>query len=150
MGQLELIGKSYEDVEEQLSEIPECADLPKETIVQLLAGVDSDDVSSDNNQESDNGEVEAPIEIDSTEEVIKLDDSDENHKSDRDRSRDRSRSPPSRRRRDREPSEKRVDKDIASDIIKGHIRRVELKTKAASSDEETSKKSRKRKKEKKE
>ena len=56
----ELIGKSYEDVEEQLSEIAECADLPKETIVQLLAGVDSDDVSSDNNQESDNGEVEGP------------------------------------------------------------------------------------------
>ena len=49
----------------------------------------------------------APIEIDSTEEVIKLDDSDENHKSDR-RKKDRSRE----RERNRRHERKRYDFNI--------------------------------------
>ena len=97
----------------------EAQDVPKEKIENLLEGVDTDDDSSEAESEkpAEPGELrlnwirlkcilEGPIEIDSTEEVIKLDDSDDsrrerrkrrsierrdNRRDDRRRSRDRKR-----------------------------------------------------------
>ena len=123
----ELIGKNYDDVKDQIEKEIDCGDLDRAKIEDLLTGKDSDldddsdqDDEQEEGQESDGGKDEGPIEIDSTEEVIKLDDSDDNKKTerrsdrtsdrrgDRQRSRDKDRkSERSRKREHRSPKRER-------------------------------------------
>ena len=75
------MGKTYDEVGEQIEALEEASDVKKEKILKVLAGEESEESESevlDTSQQS--LRLEKPIQIDSGEEIINLDDSDAERK----------------------------------------------------------------------
>ena len=73
----ELVGKTYDEVGEQIEALEEAADVQKEKILKVLAGEESEESESEVLDSSQQSNLpDKPIEIDSGEEIINLDDSD--------------------------------------------------------------------------
>merc|ERR1711990_263592 len=119
--ELELVGKTYDEVGEQIEALEEAADVQKEKILKVLAGEESEESESEVLDSSQQSNLpDKPIEIDSGEEIINLDDSDTERKKRRnDRRRNSSKDYESRRRDNRDR-----DKEI---VMARHKKIVNLK-----------------------
>ena len=71
------MGKTYDEVGEQIEALEEAADVKKDKILKVLAGEESEESESEVNESSSQQTLpDKPIEIESGDEIINLDDSD--------------------------------------------------------------------------